>query len=244
MANECVSIVTIVYNNREYIQQTIDSVASQNYPNIEYLVIDGGSTDGTINILKKNDNNIAHWISEKDRGISDAFNKGLRFSSGALIGFLNSDDWYEPDVINNIMSFASEHECLNKPCVLYGKTYRVLKDGQRINKKNNTMGWHVSVPFSHCSSFITREYYEQYGDFDDKFKIAMDVDFLMRGLGEAEYIEMPMFVGNQRDGGVSDKNRLNGYKEYFKIAASKVGFLNALVGFLIKLSIHYLKKRK
>jgi glycosyltransferase involved in cell wall biosynthesis len=236
-----VSIITIVYNNADYIKQTIESVYNQDYPNIEYIVIDGGSTDGTIEILENESDKISFWISEKDYGISDAFNKGLKKANGDLIGIINSDDWYEPNIISKIIKFGNIRKDLNKPMIVYGKTYRIRIQGERIEKKSSKLGWHVSVPFSHCSSFVSKEYYKKYGVFDENFKIAMDIDLLMRGIKDAYYEELPYFFANQRDGGISEKNRLLGYREYYHIAKKRIGIFKALLGYVYKLLIFYFK---
>src|SRR5258705_5340519 len=94
-----VSIITIVYNGEKYIEDSIRSVINQSYKNIEYIIIDGGSSDNTVSIIKKYEKQIAFWISEKDKGISDAFNKGIAKATGEIIGILNSDDWYERDTV-------------------------------------------------------------------------------------------------------------------------------------------------
>src|ERR1700733_2556203 len=94
-----VSIITVVFNGERYLEQAIRSVLGQSYPNIQYVVINGGSGDGTLSIIRKYEDRISCWISEKDKGISDAFNKGLARCEGEIIGILNADDWYEPDAV-------------------------------------------------------------------------------------------------------------------------------------------------
>ena len=98
-----VSIITIVYNGEENIERAIQSVVGQTYKNIEYIVIDGGSTDNTVSIIEKYESKYAYLVSEKDSGIADAFNKGIKKASGNLIGILNSDDWYEPNAVAEIV---------------------------------------------------------------------------------------------------------------------------------------------
>ena len=94
------SVITPSFNNAQYIEQTIKSVLEQNYPNFEHIVIDGGSTDGTVEILKKHSH--LKWVSEKDEGQADALNKGFRMATGDIIAWINSDDWYEPNIFGNI----------------------------------------------------------------------------------------------------------------------------------------------
>lgn len=230
-----VSMVTIVYNGANHINDTITSVTNQDYPNIEYIIIDGGSTDGTVDILKERSHEIDYWISEPDEGISDAFNKGISYCNGALIGLINADDWYEPKVVSKLMDYPDMNNLILTSTIFYGRTYRVMSDGKRKEKKASRLGWAVSVPFSHCSSFVTRTYYESYGIFSCKYRIAMDIDLITRGLKEANYLEVPYFVANQRDGGISDRMRLQGYLEYFEILKPKIGFLPALIGLFLKM---------
>ena len=99
-----VSIVTIVRNGVRTLPRTLDSVLSQDFLDIEYVIVDGGSTDGTLDLLQANQNRIALWISEADRGISDAFNKGIALSRGEIIGLINGDDWYEPGAVRAIVA--------------------------------------------------------------------------------------------------------------------------------------------
>ena len=109
-------------------------------------------------------------------------------------------------------------------------------------KKDNQLGWYMSVPFSHCSSFATMNYYKNFGLFDNKFRIAMDVDLLMRGLNLSNYIKLEVFIATQRDGGVSDWNRLKGYKEYREIAKNNFGVVLSYLGYLIKVIVFYKNK--
>jgi len=98
-----VSIITVVLNGRKTIEQTILSVRNQSYANIEYIIIDGGSTDGTINIIEKYSEGVDFWISESDNGLYDAMNKGIGYANGELIGLLNSDDYYESDAVSRVI---------------------------------------------------------------------------------------------------------------------------------------------
>lgn len=110
-----VSIVTVSYNSADTIEQTIQSVTKQTYPNIEYIIIDGGSRDGTVEIIKRYQDKISFWISEPDMGIYDAMNKGISYAKGDYIGIINSDDWYELDAIEKIVSKIKED-----PIIIYG----------------------------------------------------------------------------------------------------------------------------
>ena len=103
-----ISIITITYNSEKTLQRTIDSIKQQNYPNYEYIIIDGASSDRTLDIIKMNLNTISKWISEPDLGISDAFNKGINMSSGDIIGLINSDDQLSPGALNFIAESYSD----------------------------------------------------------------------------------------------------------------------------------------
>jgi glycosyltransferase involved in cell wall biosynthesis len=103
-----VSIITVVFNGERYLEETIKSVINQTYKNIEYIIIDGGSTDNTLNIIKKYEDKIDYWISEKDKGIYDAINKGIKLSRGELIGIINADDYYEIDVLEKVVSIYTK----------------------------------------------------------------------------------------------------------------------------------------
>jgi glycosyltransferase involved in cell wall biosynthesis len=105
-----VSIVTIVYNGEKHLEQTIRSVLNQTYPKIEYIIIDGGSTDRSPDIIRKYNKSLAYWVSEKDNGVSDAFNKGIAKSTGDIIGLINSDDWYEETTVENVVKSIEDHD--------------------------------------------------------------------------------------------------------------------------------------
>ncbi|WP_010179995.1 glycosyltransferase family 2 protein [Glaciecola sp. HTCC2999] len=235
-----VSIVTIVYNGQEHIEETILSVLNQNYDNVEYIIIDGGSADNTLNILRKYDNSIDYWVSEGDSGISDAFNKGIRCCSGEIIGLINADDYYEADSFSSIVSSYIENEKTEN--VFFGNTNKITVNGRKEVKNDNNISWCISVPFSHCSSFVTKSYYKKYGLFDTKYRIGMDVELLMRGLKSSNYIKLEKFIATQRDGGVSDRNRLEGYKEYREIAIKHFGVVSGYLGYLLKVLVFYKNK--
>ena len=118
-----VSVITIVYNGELHLEQTIKTVLEQSYSPVEYIVIDGGSTDNTMNIIKRYESHLGAWLSEKDNGIADAFNKGLKLVKGEIIGILNADDWYEPDAIEKAVAVLKDTD------IAYGDL-RLIKDGK------------------------------------------------------------------------------------------------------------------
>lgn len=182
-----VSIITVSYNSEQYIKDTLDSVISQTYNNIEYIIIDGGSTDNTLDIVKKYEqrfNGKLKWISETDKGIYDAMNKGLKKINGDIVSFINSDDIYANDkVLEDVVDIFQKNEC--DAC--YGNVAMVKRnDLNKINRLWKTSpnsyfskpryGW---VP-AHPSFFAKKSLYDKFGDFDLRFKIAADFDLICR----------------------------------------------------------------
>lgn len=178
-----VSIITVCYNSRETISKSIDSLINQTSHNFEYIIIDGGSTDGTIELIRTYEplfsNNAIpfQWKSEKDDGIYEAMNKGISLSSGTLIALLNSDDWYNPDTIENIIDVHQNHSEIgvfhgivkfwknNRMHTLYGASENFIERG-------------VFPP--HITCFIKKSVYNLIGPYDLKYPIAADYDMLLR----------------------------------------------------------------
>jgi glycosyltransferase involved in cell wall biosynthesis len=178
-----VSIITVALNSAEYIEDCIQSVVSQNYKNIEYIVIDGGSTDGTIEIIKKYEVEIAKWISEPDRGIYDAMNKGLSLATGDIIGILNADDYYShKDVLNNVVNIMSRYgtnSCYGN--LLYvkksntDKVHRYWQAGP-YKASNFYKGW---MP-PHPTFFVRTKIYDLYGHFNLTLGTSADYELMLR----------------------------------------------------------------
>jgi glycosyltransferase involved in cell wall biosynthesis len=200
-----ISIITIVRNGMPFIKQTIESVIGQSYPNVEYVVIDSVSTDGTVDIIKYFDSGITKWVSEKDKGIADAFNKGLSFATGDYLLFLNSDDAFSDTnvllrmaekIVENIFPSLIYGDCniLDRTTdeVLYRAVIKVSSEGLKRG--------HV---LPHPSLLTNRSYFEKYGSFDQQFKIAMDYEWLLRGGLREKIVYVPLLITNVRNGGVS-----------------------------------------
>ncbi len=174
-----VTIITIVYNRREYIAQTIESVLRQTYENVEYIIIDGGSTDGTTEIIKKYEHAIDYWISEPDSGISEAFNKGVTVSTGKWINFMNCGDrLFSKDACHIFAAHSDE-----KADIVFGKGNVVDNEGKIIltagkvfNKRSFSR--HMTIP--HQSAFHHISYFQNYGLFDLSLKTSMVYELLLR----------------------------------------------------------------
>ena len=209
-----ISIITSVYNNKETIVEAIESVLSQTYDNIEYIVVDGASTDGTVDVIKKYEGQIATFVSEPDKGIYDGLNKGVALATGDVVGFLHSDDLFEDEHVVAKIAEAFKIDDLDS---IYGdltyvrkddtsKVVRYWKSGTYGLKKLKN-GW---MP-PHPTFYVKREVYEKFGAFDTSFKISADYDSILRFLGRegitTRYI--PEVLVKMRVGGESNKSLKN-----------------------------------
>lgn len=211
------SIITVVYNCELYIEECITSVISQLNDNVEYIIIDGGSSDGTLEIIETYEDEIDILISERDNGIGNAFNKGLKCAVGEFSLFVNADDFLEPDAINNFFSVYDKMTDPNSATILYGRCNKVGPDGSFLSqKKNSKLPYFIRLPFYHAATFTSQSYFENHGVFNEDIEIAMDSELYLRGINESELIEIPLTISNQRVGGVSHINRRKGYREYAK----------------------------
>ncbi|WP_373032366.1 glycosyltransferase family 2 protein [Sulfurovum sp.] len=209
-----ISVITSVYNNHGTIAEAIESVLSQTYDNIEYIVVDGASTDGTVEVIQKYAGKIAAFVSEVDKGIYDGLNKGIALATGDVVGFLHSDDLFENEhVVAKIAeTFKSDDVDSVYGDLLYVKkedTTQVVRYWKScsfaLNKLQN--GW---MP-PHPTFYVKRDVYEKFGCFDTSFKIAADYDSILRFLGKegisTTYI--PEVLVKMRVGGASNKSIRN-----------------------------------
>lgn len=182
-----ISVVTPSYNHARFIRQTIDSVLGQGYPNLEYIVIDGGSTDGTIDILRSYGDRIS-WVSEKDRGQSDAINKGMRLSSGDILAYLNSDDLYQPRALFAVNDFFQHHPDITWA---YGRCRVINENNQEIRRaitayKNFWMRRYsyrklLAINFiSQPATFWRKKIRDEIGLFDENEHLVMDYAYWLR----------------------------------------------------------------
>ncbi len=172
-----VSIITVVLNNEKYLQECLDSLHAQKYKNYEHIIIDGGSTDNTIEIIKKNENKIDYWISERDRGIYDAFNKGMDLAKGDYLGFLNSDDiYYSENTLNYVVDAFKNNLNID---FLYGpvKKHWALLHGYKPWKIYFTWGFYTS----HSTGFFIKNSSAKIvGKYNLKYKFSSDYDYFFR----------------------------------------------------------------
>jgi len=177
-----ITIVTPSYNQARFLEATLRSVHDQGYPNLEHIVIDGGSTDGSVEILRRFEGKLAYWVSEPDRGQTDALIKGFSRATGEILAWLNSDDLYEPHTLWEVADFFSRHPEVH---FVYGDAMWIDINGMVLKPKKeipfNRFIWlydHNYIP--QPSSFWRREIYEAVGGLDPRFDLAMDADLWIR----------------------------------------------------------------
>lgn len=215
-----ISIVTCSYNQVEFIRQNIESVLNQNYPNFEHLIIDGGSTDGTVEILKEYPH--LDWVSEPDRGQSDALNKGFRRSTGDIIAWINSDDMLAPNALFNINNFFEQNPDKSVVIgnqVLIDRNGNILKvipaEAFTLNSLLNTR--HCSVMQN--STLIRRSVFNEVGFLDEDFHYTMDLELFVRIAQKytTYTINKDLAYFRMWDGSKTGSSQLQFYKEIIKV---------------------------
>lgn len=228
-----VSIVTVVFNGENHIEGTIRSVLSQTYPNVEYVIVDGGSTDRTLTILDKYRKNIDVIVSEKDGGIYDAMNKGIALSSGELIGMVNADDWYESNAVEDIVNaYLSQ----GHPDVIYGyMRYHHLELNQYRIIKPSLSKMNYDMTLNHPSFFVKRDVYKS-KQYDLAYAICADYEFALYLLkNKGRFHEVKSVITNMRNGGASGNYMactnevFNIQSRYFGITAAGLTYLKRVI---------------
>lgn len=206
MNNIKFSLITVTYNSEKYIRDTIESVLAQTYTNYEYIVIDGESSDRTMEIVREYEGRFEgklRYISEKDKGIYDAMNKGIDMATGDLIGIINSDDWYEKDALENIY-FIHKGEV---NVIYYGYMRTVDSDsGREIRCARYSHEFIKEAMINHPTVFVSKEIYDKYGKYDCQYRASADYEFVVRLSNEPDirFVPIDKVQANFRTGGVSE----------------------------------------
>jgi len=214
--NPLVSIVTIVKNGQQFLEQTIQSVIHQTYDNLEFIIVDGGSNDSTLDIINKYNHAIDYWSSAPDDGISDAFNKGVSLSSGQYINFQGADDYlYNNSVISMMMQGINPKQDM----LICGRIQRVEKSGSKIQWitpsvfNKYSLLFRMSLP--HQALFTNQTFFYQYGLFDKHIKLSMDYELLLRAYKTFPKVVMKdLIVSCWREGGIGTNRTLEIFDEY------------------------------
>jgi glycosyltransferase involved in cell wall biosynthesis len=240
------SIVTVVYNDAVNLEKTIQSVISQSYQNFEYIIIDGGSKDATLDIIKKYEKHINLWRSEADKGIYDAMNKGIKAAKGKYINFLNAGDTYSSaDVLRLVSGNLGNSTSVE---ILYGQAVRLSSETSKLKfvkgGKITTSNLFTSIPFCHQAIFYQTSLFEEIGLYDYTYKVTADYQWLIRyynsrlSLEKMYYLESHLV--NYAEGGYSFKNIHRAAREKLKIARIHFNKSYRTIG-LFTFSLFFLK---
>lgn len=199
-----VSIVTVVYNGAATLERTMQSVFAQSYPNIEYIVVDGGSSDATLDLLRKYEDRLDLWVSERDRGIYDAMNKGVALCTGEWVALINADDWYEPDTVARVVSAAGKQPDIN---IVHGDIWIHYPNGHKKLKKAKRNGFllkYWEMVLNHPSFFVRRSYY-QGRPFDATLRVSGDHKWTLAAWlrSKEQFLYLPEPLANFTAGGAS-----------------------------------------
>jgi len=217
--NYKISIIIAVFNGKDHIEKTINSILNQEYQNLELVVIDGGSTDGTIQILEKIQSKKLKWQTEKDRGISDAFNKGLKLSTGDYVNFQgDGDGLLDNKVLTKIFqNYKGHHKIICGNIIRIDKNSKVLfRTKLKSIFKKHSLLFKMALP--HQGMFLHKSFFKENGSFDINFKYAMDYELLLRSyrdFPEVKIIEAE--IAYWRADGLGEGKTLDIFKEYLKI---------------------------
>ena len=228
-----ISLITVTYNSARYLQNAIQSVYNQEYSDIEYIIVDGGSTDATLSIIQQNSSCISKWISEKDNGMYDAINKGMKMATGEVIGILNSDDMLaSKDVISKIATCFKAHkvdsvfgDLLYVDAEETSKIHRFWK-GMTYNRRSFNFGW---MP-AHPTFYVRREIVEQLGGYETHYFSASDFELMTRYLYKhrisSHYLSemiVKMRKGGMSNGSFKKRFRAN-RRDYLALKRNEVPF--------------------
>lgn len=213
--NPVFSIVTVVYNGEAHLEQTITSVLEQDYPHIEYIIIDGGSVDRTCDLIKKYEDRIDYWVSEPDNGIYDAMNKGIRKATGTHISFLNADDYLIPGCLSKVAKYISE----TSADISYGNQMNIWEDEGDVLTRTcipNVDVIEQKMGIFHPATFVKKSVFDTYGLFDESFAISGDYEFIVRVYAAGcSFSYLPTTVAAFRFGGASSS--LSTYLEGLRV---------------------------
>lgn len=241
------SVITVVYNNVSAIERTIRSVLEQSYQNIEYIIIDGASTDGTLELIKKYQERIAVLRSEKDRGIYDAMNKGLALATGDYVLFMNSgDEIYEKSTVKKVFATAENAD------IYYGETEMFndqwLSLGQRRHQTPEQFDWQsfkYGMNISHQAIYVKRSLAQPY---NLKYRYSSDIDWIIQiAKKSCNIVNTHLYVAKYLVGGMSKQKHWESLKERFSIFSHYYGFFTNLFNHFViasNLLIYYIRNRR
>ena len=247
MFNPKLTVITVVYNNARDIERTLLSVLNQTYANIEYIVIDGGSTDGTLDIIRIYKDRIAKLISEPDKGIYDAMNKGLNLAAGDYVLFMNSgDELYSPQTVAQVFAAATDAD------IYYGETEMINDKGESLGQRRhkvpaqfNWRSFKYGMNVSHQAIYIKRSLVEPY---DPQYQLSADIDWIIRAAKKAKSIvNVHQYVAKFLVGGTSKAKHRQSLQERFDIMQRYYGLVPTVLNHLViafNLGWYWLRHRR
>ncbi|MET3501912.1 glycosyltransferase involved in cell wall biosynthesis [Mucilaginibacter rubeus] len=247
MFNPRLSVITIVYNNVRDIERTIRSVINQTYTNIEYIIVDGLSNDGTLQVIDKYKSQITKFISEKDEGIYDAMNKGLALATGDYVIFMNSgDEFYDNETVAAVFAAAEDAD------IYYGETEMIADEGSSLGQRRHKApakftwrGFKYGMSISHQAIYIRRSLAEPY---DRRYQLSSDIDWIIRAAKKAKKIvNVNRYVAKYLVGGMSKKKHRQSLMERFDIMKRNYGLIPTVLNHFViafNLGWYWLKNRR
>lgn len=241
------SVITVVYNNVRNIEATMLSVLNQTYPDIEYIIIDGLSTDGTLEVINKYKSRVAKFISEKDKGIYDAMNKGLAMATGDYVIFMNSgDEFYAADTVERVFASAPDAD------IYYGETEMIDAGGQSLGQRRhkapdqfNWRSFKYGMSVSHQAIYIRRALTEPY---DSRYQLSADIDWIIRAAKKAKKIvNVHRYVARYLVGGMSKSRHRHSLTERFNIMKRYYGLVSTVINHFViafNLGWYWLKNKR
>jgi len=236
MSKPTVSVITVTYNAEKYLPSTIKSVLAQTYPNIEFLIVDGQSTDSTLAIIKNHKSKISKWVSEPDKGLYDAMNKGLRLATGDFVIFMNAgDSFYEADTITNCFKkYTEDTDIIYGNTMLTNEQYEPLGLRKEITTRNlpENLNWKSlkqGMLVCHQSIFVRKRIASDYLNNN----LSADIDWVINALKKSRNTVYSGFtVSNFMLGGISKQNHWTSLKDRFKVLKRHYGLFNTLIAHL------------
>jgi len=247
MFNPRLSVITIVYNNVRDIERTMLSVLNQTYNNIEYIIVDGLSTDGTLQVIEQYKGRVSKIISEKDKGIYDAMNKGLALATGDYVIFMNSgDEFYDNQTVAAVFAATDDAD------IYYGETEMIADNGESLGQRRHKAptkftwrGFKYGMSISHQAIYIRRELAEPY---DMRYQLSADIEWIIRATKKAnKIVNVNRYVAKYLVGGMSKKKHRQSLQERFDIMKRYYGLIPTILNhFVIALNLgwYWLKNRR
>ncbi len=245
--NPALSVITVVYNNVRDIERTMLSVLNQTYQNIEYIIVDGKSNDGTLQVIEKYKTRIAKLISEKDEGIYDAMNKGLTLATGDYVIFMNSGDgFYAQDTVEKVFASSPDAD------IYYGETEMINDEGESLGQRRhkapaqfNWRSFKYGMSVSHQAIYIRRSLTEPY---DPQYQLSADIDWIIRAAKKAKKIvNVNQYVARYLVGGMSKTKHSQSLQERFNIMKQYYGLIPTVLNHFViafNLGWYWLKNKK